>query len=44
MTREAVAASAVMQNRARTSFRKLNEVRNSLRRQGRIKQQLYRWG
>lgn len=44
MTREAVAASAVMENRARTRFRELNEVRNSLRRQGRIKQQLYRWG
>ena len=44
MTREAVAASAVMENRARTRFRELNEVRNSLRRQGRVKQQLYRWG
>lgn len=44
MTREAVAASAVMQNRARTRFRELNEVRNSLRRQGRAKQWLYRWG
>ena len=44
MTREAVATSAVMENRARTRFRELNEVRNSLRRQGRVKQQLYRWG
>ena len=44
MTREAQGVSPFMQNRARTRFRELNEVRNSLRRQGRVKQQLYRWG
>ena len=44
MTREAQGASPFMQNRARTRFRELNELRNALEQQGAIRQTMSRYG
>lgn len=44
MTREAQGASPFMQNRARTRFRELNELRNALEQQGTIRQTMSRYG
>lgn len=44
MTREAQGVSPFMQNRARTRFRELNELRNALEQQGAIRQTMSRYG